>query len=128
MNYCILPTQLQTRMFEVAYLNIDRGGQSGTQVSSGQVTQSTSGGSDSGSSSSGSSSSGSSSGGGGAATTPFGSQLITQTQSASWVELPAPLFPLIGLPPTAGSHPSSGEVIGRVTLVLTEMLPPAPGT
>src|SRR3546814_9428443 len=75
-------------MFEVSALNINRGWQSATQGRSRQVSQSTSGGSESGSSSSGSSSSSSSSGGGGgAATTPFGSQIITQTQSGYWVEL-----------------------------------------
>lgn len=125
MNYVILPAQLQTRMFEVAYLNINRGGQSGTQVSSGQVTQSNSGSSDSGSSSSGSSSSSSSSGG--AATTPFGSQIITQTQSGYWVELTGTLCTLIGLPLNTTSSSGTGEVIGGVSLGCTEMMPTADG-
>jgi len=120
MNYVILPTQLQTRMFEVAYLNINRGGQSGTQVSSGQVTQAASGGSDSGSSSS--SSSSSSGSGGGATTTPFGSQIITQTQSGYWVELTGTLCTLIGLPLNAASNSSSGEVIGGVSLGCSEIV------
>jgi MSHA biogenesis protein MshL len=122
MNYVILPTQLQTRMFEVAYLNINRGGQSGTQVSSGQVTQSSSGGSDSGSSSSSSSSGSSSGSGGGATTTPFGSQIITQTQSGYWVELTGTLCTLIGLPLNAASNSSSGEVIGGVSLGCSEIV------
>ncbi len=121
MNYVILPTQLQTRMFEVAYLNINRGGQSGTQVSSGQVSQSSGGGSDSGSSSS-SSGSGSGGGGGGGATTPFGSQIITQSQSGYWVELTGTLCTLIGLPLNAASNSSSGEVIGGVSLGCSELV------
>lgn len=120
MNYVILPTQLQTRMFEVAYLNINRGGQSGTQVSSGQVSQSSGGGSDSGSSSSGSSSGSGS--GGGASTTPFGSQIITQTLSGYWVELTGTLCTLIGLPLNAASNGASGEVIGGVSLGCSEIV------
>lgn len=120
MNYVILPTQLQTRMFEVAYLNINRGGQSGTQVSSGQVSQASGGGSDSGGSSS---SSGSSSGsGGGTATTPFGSQIITQSQSGYWVELTGTLCTLIGLPLNAAANSASGEVIGGVSLGCSEIV------
>lgn len=123
MNYVILPTQLQTRMFEVAYLNINRGGQSGTQVSSGQVSQSSGGGSDSGSSSpSAGSSSSSGSGGGGAVSTPFGSQIITQTLSGYWVELTGTLCTLIGLPLNTASNGASGEVIGGVSLGCSELV------
>jgi MSHA biogenesis protein MshL len=38
--YIVLPAALQTRVFEIDYLNLVRGGMSRTRVSSGQVTQS----------------------------------------------------------------------------------------
>ena len=40
--YIVLPATLQTRVFEIDYLNLVRGGMSRTRVSSGQVTQSAS--------------------------------------------------------------------------------------
>ncbi len=39
-SYVVLPATLQSRLFEVDYLNLIRGGMSRTRVSSGQVTQS----------------------------------------------------------------------------------------
>ena len=39
-GYIVLPATLQTRVFEIDYLNLIRGGMSRTRVSSGQVTQS----------------------------------------------------------------------------------------
>src|SRR6185295_2331512 len=39
-GYIVLPASLQTRVFEIDYLNLIRGGMSRTRVSSGQVTQS----------------------------------------------------------------------------------------
>ena len=39
-GYIVLPATLQTRVFEIDYLNLIRGGLSRTRVSSGQVTQS----------------------------------------------------------------------------------------
>jgi MSHA biogenesis protein MshL len=38
-TYIVLPATLQTRVFEIDYLNLTRGGVSRTRVSSGQVTQ-----------------------------------------------------------------------------------------
>jgi MSHA biogenesis protein MshL len=38
-GYIVLPASLQTRVFEIDYLNLIRGGMSRTRVSSGQVTQ-----------------------------------------------------------------------------------------
>ncbi len=38
-SYIVLPATLQTRLFEIDYLNLIRGGVSRTRVSSGQVTQ-----------------------------------------------------------------------------------------
>jgi hypothetical protein len=38
-TYIVLPAALQTRVFEIDYLNLSRGGTSRTRVSSGQVTQ-----------------------------------------------------------------------------------------
>lgn len=117
MNYVVMPAQLQTRMFEVAYLNISRGGQSGTQVSSGgQITQSSGGGSQSTDGSSGGSSSSGS-------TTAFGSQIITQSQSGYWVELTGTLCTLLGLPLNSASSAATGAVIGGVSLGCTEVAP-----
>lgn len=113
MNYVVMPAHLQTRMFEVAYLNISRGGQSGTQVSSGQISQ---GGSSDGESGGGDS--GSSAGGG---STGFGSQIITQSQSGYWVELTGTLCTLLGLPLNAASSSATGAIIGGVSLGCTEV-------
>lgn len=114
-NYVVMPAQLQTRMFEVAYLNISRGGQSGTQVSSGQVSQSAS--SEGGS---GDSASGSSGGSGSGAGTTFGSQIITQSQSGYWVELTGTLCTLLGLQLNTASS-STGAIVGGVSLGCTEV-------
>lgn len=130
-NYVILPAQLQTRMFEVAYLNIQRGGQSGTQVSSGQVSQPGSGGSGSGNgdngSDSGTLSSGGAAGGGGV---PFGSQIITQSQSGYWTELTGTLCTLLGLQMNAANSENSGigAPIGGVSLGCTELSGSADGS
>jgi len=120
MNYVVMPAQLQTRMFEVAYLNISRGGQSGTQVSSGQVSQSSNGGSQSGGGASGGSGSSGSSSGGGSTSTPFGSQIITQSQSGYWVEITGTVCTLLGLPLNAASS-SAGAIVGGVSLGCTEV-------
>jgi MSHA biogenesis protein MshL len=38
-GYIVLPASLQSRVFEIDYLNLSRGGQSRTRVSSGQISQ-----------------------------------------------------------------------------------------
>lgn len=96
LNYIILPPRLQTRLFQVSYLNVNRGGQSGTQVNSGQLSQA---------------SRQTTSGMGGVgsagrtiyptgswASSPSSSQIQTQSRTDYWRELAASLCTLIGLP------------------------------
>ncbi|MGK0674747.1 MAG: pilus (MSHA type) biogenesis protein MshL [Halothiobacillaceae bacterium] len=96
LNYVILPPRLQTRMFQVSYLNVNRGGQSGTQVNSGQISQAL------GSSSTGGGGTGMGSGttqsAGTGTSSPYGSQIHTQSQSDYWRELAASLCTFLGLP------------------------------
>jgi MSHA biogenesis protein MshL len=108
LNYVILPPRLQTRLFQVSYLNVNRGGQSGTQVNSGQFSQtprpsSTSG---TGTSGMGGSIPGAANAGG---VSPYGSQIHTQSQSDYWRELAASLCTLLGLPLTQEAMPMAGS-------------------
>lgn len=118
LNYVVLPPRLQTRLFQVSYLNVNRGGQSGTQVNSGQVSQTprqttpgtavagTMGGT------------GTPYPGSAGTTSPYGSQIHTQSQSDYWRELAASLCTLVGLPlsqeqmPVAGSTRSISTPLG----------------
>lgn len=97
-GYLILPATIQTRVFHVNYLNVQRGGTSLTRVSSGQVSQS---GQDSGSNSS--------SGGvtpptgegdvtetGGNSSEVTGTRIATQSDTDFWVSLERSLKSLLG--------------------------------
>ena len=92
-TYIVLPATLQSRVFEVDYLNLTRGGTSRTRVSSGQVTQTRS---DSAANSIFSGDAGGASGGTeqGAQTT--GSVIDTVNNSDFWAELEATLAAIIG--------------------------------
>lgn len=118
LNYVVLPPRLQTRLFQVSYLNVNRGGQSGTQVNSGQVSQAprqTTTGTAVGGTMGGT---GTTSPGGTGTASPYGSQIHTQSQSDYWRELAASLCTLIGLPlsqeqvPMAGSSRSISTPLG----------------
>lgn len=111
LNYVVLPPRLQTRQFQVSYLNVNRGGISGTQVNSGQMSQTSSGGN----SGTGTSPRPTTAAGTDA---PYGSQIHTQSQSDYWRELAASLCTLIGLPlnqeqvPLAGSERTISTPLG----------------
>ncbi|MEW5972920.1 MAG: pilus (MSHA type) biogenesis protein MshL, partial [Pseudomonadota bacterium] len=116
LNYVVLPPRLQTRLFQVSYLNVNRSGQSGTQVNSGQFSQTprqaTTGtsGTSAGSSTTYPAGTGTSS--------PYGSQIHTLSQSDYWRELAASLCTLLGLPlnqeqvPMAGGSSSISTPLG----------------
>jgi len=105
-GYHILPAGLQTRIFELNYLNIQRSGSSSTLVSSGQSSGGGSSDSDDGSSSS---SSSSSSGGG-----VSGSQISTSSATDFWSELDEILRTIVvGGESSVAISPSAGVVIVR---------------
>ncbi|MEW6765917.1 MAG: pilus (MSHA type) biogenesis protein MshL [Pseudomonadota bacterium] len=112
LSYVVLPPRLQTRLFQVSYLNVNRGGKSGTQVNSGQVSQAPRQ---------------STTGAGGSTTqtsqstvsqSPYGSQIHTESTSDYWRELAASLCTMVGLPlnqeqvPVAGSTRSVNTPLG----------------
>ncbi|MCZ6823125.1 MAG: secretin N-terminal domain-containing protein, partial [Deltaproteobacteria bacterium] len=86
-GYHVRPSGLQTRIYELDYLNVQRRGSSQTLVSSGQITSGGSSGSSGGSSSS----SGSGSGGG-----ISGSEISTSSETDFWSELQDILGTIIG--------------------------------
>lgn len=91
-GYQILPKELQSKVFRINYLNINRTGRSSTSVSSGQITSAgTSGNSDSGSSSSSSSSSSSNSG-----STVQSTQIETESNNNFWNKLENLLTMIVG--------------------------------
>ena len=87
-GFYAMPVRLQSRIYQVNYLNMKRVGLSHTRVSSGQISQA--GGEDGGSES------GSSDGGGGESGLITGSQINTETESDYWTELIATLELLVG--------------------------------
>lgn len=131
LNYVILPPRLQTRLFQVSYLNVNRGGQSGTQVNSGQFSQA----SRQSTRSTGGTGTGSNTtfpGGTGTNST-FGSQIHTQSQSDYWHELAFSLCTLIGLPLSQEQVPMAGS-LGSVSTPLgcngtsPQDIPASPGS
>ena len=96
--YIVLAATLQTRIFEVDYLNLIRGGMSRTRVSSGQVTQVSNdrSASSSGSSSSGDSGASSSSSDDSEQGQTTGSVIDTRSSSDFWLELETTLRAIVG--------------------------------
>lgn len=111
--YQVLPRRLQSRIFQVNYLNVIRTGSSRTRVSSGQVSQpsaaSTSSGSDSNNNSNSSSSSDAVTG------ETSGSEVETESESDLWTELQAALIAIVGNGEgrTVITNPQSGVVVVR---------------
>ena len=93
--YQVVPAQLETQIYQVNYLDVQRAGQSQTSVSAGSVTQagSTSGGDSSNSSSSSSSSSNNSSSG---SQNLVGTHILTENKSDFWGGLQQTLSTIIG--------------------------------
>jgi MSHA biogenesis protein MshL len=92
--YIVLPAAMQTRVFEIDYLNLVRGGMSRTRVSSGQVTQSA--GDRSADNGSGNTSSDTSSPGSGENVQTTGSVIDTVSSSDFWTELQTTLAAILG--------------------------------
>jgi len=108
----VFPVGLRTQFFAINYLNIQRNGDSETRVSSGQITQNTSG---SGASSSSDSDSGSSNSG--AQSSGFGTRIATQNNNDFWSKLESTLKLIIG---NREDHsvvitPSTGMVVVRAS-------------
>jgi MSHA biogenesis protein MshL len=88
-GFYVLPIRLQSRVFQVNYLNVKRAGQSQTRVSSGQVSES----SEDRDSDSDSDSDSSDSGGAGSTS---GSQIYTSSDADFWQELTVSLTAIVG--------------------------------
>jgi MSHA biogenesis protein MshL len=115
-GYIVMPAKMQSRIFEVDYLDIKRGGESNTRVSSGQVSDAGStGGGDSGGDSD--SSSGSNGGSGTKEQNP-GSRISTQSESAFWSGLERSVRSIIG-----ASQDRSVVVDPEAGLVIVRAMP-----
>jgi MSHA biogenesis protein MshL len=108
-GYHVLPTGLQTRTFQVNYLNVHRSGHSQTRVSSGQVSENAH------SRGSGLSEGGALTGGGGGMVS--GSRIATQTDANFWSELESSLKAILGTAEGRAvvASPNTGIVIVRAT-------------
>ena len=83
-GFIVLPARLQSRIFRVDYLNVQRSGESTTRVNSGQLTETIEG------------SDTEESGTGTTETRSAGSQIVTETQADFWSQLKATLVTIIG--------------------------------
>ncbi len=102
--YQILPLErLESRLFDLDYLDIDRTGESGTRISAGGVTANEGGGG----------------GGGGGGTT--GSRLSTESQSQLWSDIEGIVRRIVGADGAAGAE---AETAGGASVVAS----PAAGT
>jgi MSHA biogenesis protein MshL len=108
-GYHVLPTGLQTRTFQVDYLNVQRSGHSQTRVSSGQVSE--------GADARGSSVSEQGALSDGAGGLVSGSRVATQTESDFWKELESSLKAIVGTAEGRAvvTSPNTGIVIVRAT-------------
>jgi MSHA biogenesis protein MshL len=109
-GFMILPANIQTRVFHLNYLDLERFGVSNTRISSGQVSQS---GENSGGGASGSS--GSSSGGDNTQVT--GTAVLTRSDSDFWKAIEIDLKAIVGGPEAAGRsivlNRQSGIIMAR---------------
>jgi MSHA biogenesis protein MshL len=101
-RFLVRPAALQTRVFNVNYLNASRKGTSQTQVSSGQATQTPTG---------------SDGDGSGSQQEIVGSEVKTETDSQFWKELKSGLETILAGDPTKEArlvlHPGAGVVLVR---------------
>ncbi len=97
-GYRVMPAGLQTRLFHVDYLNVRRSGVSEIVVTSGEINQQ-----------------GGDEGGGASSSSSAGSRIITQTESAVWVELEDALRSIVGDDDgrSVVTSPSTGLVVVR---------------
>ena len=101
-RFLVSPAAVQTRTFQVDYLNVSRSGSSQTQVSSGEVTQNVSGGD---------------SGGGSGGSETVGSEVQTKSQADFWKQLRSGLEAILADDGSGQSklvmHPESSVVLVR---------------
>ncbi|HKL78520.1 MAG TPA: pilus (MSHA type) biogenesis protein MshL, partial [Gammaproteobacteria bacterium] len=101
-RFLVSPAAVQTRTFQVDYLNVSRSGSSQTQVSSGEVTQNVSGGD---------------SGGGSGGSETVGSEVQTKSQADFWKQLRSGLEAILADDGSGQGklvmHPESSVVLVR---------------
>jgi MSHA biogenesis protein MshL len=115
-GYIVLPARLQSRVFEVDYLHLQRVGESRTRVNAGDLTSSENGGSQSSSGSDGSGGEDGESGGGGSGRSEaFTSRVRTRSESDYWAELDRALHAIVGDGPGRSVivSPQSSTVVVR---------------
>ena len=96
-GYIVLPARLQSRVFEVDYLHLQRVGESRTRVNAGDLTSSENGNSQGGNGSGGSGGEEGESGSGGSGRSEaFTSRVRTRSESDYWAELDRALVALVG--------------------------------
>jgi MSHA biogenesis protein MshL len=112
-GYMVLPAAVQTRVFQLNYLDIERLGSSRTRISSGQVSQRDN------DSSSGDSAGGSSAQGSDDGTTLTGTSVVTQSDTDFWKEIEANLIAMLGGPEAPDRrvviNRQSGVIVARGT-------------
>jgi len=113
-GYMVLPAAVQTRVFQLNYLDIERLGSSRTRISSGQVSQRDN------DSSGGDSAGGSSAqGSGDSGTTLTGTSVVTQSDTDFWKEIEANLIAMLGGPEAPDRrvviNRQSGVIVARGT-------------
>jgi len=114
--YQVLPRRLQSRIFQVNYLNVKRKGKSQTRVSSGQISQPSARSTSTGGSGSGSSGRSNSSTQNGTTQSQLsGSKVETESESDFWTELRVALQTIVGNKDgrTVIINPQSGVVVVR---------------
>lgn len=115
-GYIVLPARLQSRVFEVDYLHLQRVGESRTRVNAGDLTSSENGSSQSNSGSGGSGGEDGESGGGSSGRSEaFTSRVRTRTESDYWAELDRALVAIVGDGPGRSVivSPQSSTVVVR---------------
>jgi len=112
-GYMVLPAAVQTRVFQLNYLDIERLGSSRTRISSGQVSQRDN------DSSGGDSAGGSSAQGSDDGTTLTGTSVVTQSDTDFWKEIEANLIAMLGGPEAPDRrvviNRQSGVIVARGT-------------
>jgi len=114
--YQVLPRRLQSRIFEVNYLNVKRIGKSQTRVSSGQITQPSANSTSTGSDSNNNNSSNSTTNQNNSTTSELsGSQVETESEADFWAELRIALTTIVGSADGRSViiNPQSGVVVVR---------------
>lgn len=115
-GYIVLPARLQSRVFEVDYLHLQRVGESRTRVNAGDLTSSENGSSQSNSGSGGSGGEDGESGGGSSGRSEaFTSRVRTRSESDYWAELDRALVAIVGDGPGRSVivSPQSSTVVVR---------------